>query len=144
MEDFLIEHGLPALGILSFLAATLVPLGSEWLLVTLVLQGQPVVELVVIATVGNVLGAFTTYGIGWWGAAFLQKTILRMDEQQAERAVQLYTRYGPVSLLFAWLPIIGDPLCLAAGLLKMPPLYFALPVTLGKLGRYIFIAVVTA
>ena len=144
MEPFLIDHGLPALFVLSFLAATLLPLGSEWLLLTLVLKGQSVTPLVLVATIGNVLGAIVTYSIGRWGAEFLQKKVLRLDDRQAERATQLYTRYGPVSLLFAWLPIVGDPLCLAAGLLNLSPLRFLLPVTIGKLGRYLFIALLSS
>ena len=144
MEEFLITHGLPALFFLSLLAATLIPLGSEWLLVALVLQGFPVSELVAVATLGNVLGAFITYGVGLWGAAFVQRKILRMDRQQAERAMQLYSRYGIFSLFFAWLPVIGDPLCLAAGVLKLHPILFLLPVFLGKLGRYGCIAMLSS
>jgi len=140
MESFFLDHGLPALFLLSFLAATLLPMGSEWLLVTLLLQGFPVVQVVAIATLGNVLGAFVTYGIGIWGSGFFMKTILRVDEKQSARAIELYQRYGTISLLFAWLPIIGDPLCLAAGILRLQPLLFLVLVFIGKLGRYAFIA----
>ncbi len=140
MENFFLEHGLPALFFLSFLAATLLPLGSEWLLLTLVLQGLPPMQVVAVATIGNVLGAFVTYGIGIWGSDFFMKKLLRVDEKQSAKAMEMFQRYGTVSLLFAWLPIIGDPLCLAAGILRVRPLLFLVLVSIGKFGRYAFIA----
>lgn len=141
MENFLLNNGLPALFLLSLLAATLLPLGSEWLLVALILQGLPSTQVIAVATVGNVLGACITYAIGIWGSEFCMKTILRVEKKQAARAMELYQRYGAISLLFAWLPIIGDPLCLAAGILRLQPLLFLFPVFLGKLGRYSLIAI---
>ncbi|MEN8189322.1 MAG: YqaA family protein [Thermodesulfobacteriota bacterium] len=140
MENFLLDHGLPALFFLSLLAATLLPLGSEWLLVALILQGLPSTQVVAVATLGNVLGAFLTYIIGIWGSGFFMRKVLRVDRKQTARAMELYQRYGAVSLLFAWLPIVGDPLCLAAGILRLQPLVFLFFVFVGKLGRYAFIA----
>ena len=140
MENFLLHYGLPALFFLSLLAATLVPMGSEWLLLSLLFQGFSPVQVVVVATLGNVLGACITYGIGVWGSEFLMKKLLRVDEKQSTRAMALYQRYGPFSLLLSWLPVIGDPLCLAAGVLRLQPLLFLLPVVTGKLARYTFIA----
>ena len=140
MGNFLLNQGLPALFLLSLLAATLLPLGSEWLLVALILQGLPSTQVVAVATLGNVLGAFITYGIGIWGSEFFMKKLLRVDKKQTARAMEVYQRYGAVSLLFAWLPIIGDPLCLAAGILRLQPLLFLFLVFLGKIGRYAFIA----
>ncbi len=143
MESFFLDHGLPALFLLSLLAATLLPMGSEWLLVTLILQGFPATQVVAVATLGNVLGAFVTYGIGIWGSGFIMEKLLRVDEKQSAWAMELYQRYGTVSLLFAWLPIIGDPLCLAAGILRLQPLLFLVLVFIGKLARYTFIALLT-
>lgn len=140
MESFLLNNGLPALFLLSLLAATLLPMGSEWLLVTLILQGSSVSQVIAVATLGNVLGAFITYGFGIWGSDFFMKKLLRIEEKQSAKAVKLFQRYGTASLLFAWVPVIGDPLCLAAGILRLQPLLFFVPVFLGKLGRYAFIA----
>jgi membrane protein YqaA with SNARE-associated domain len=141
MENFLFSYGLPALFLLSLLAATLLPLGSEWLLVTLILQGFSATQVVAVATLGNVLGAFITYGVGIWGSDFVMRKLLRVDGKKSVRAMELYQRYGAVSLLFAWLPIIGDPLCLAAGILRLQPLLFLAFVSVGKLGRYVLVAV---
>ncbi len=144
MENILLDHGLLALFLLSLLAATLLPLGSEWLLISLILQDVPAPQVVAVATLGNVLGAFITYGIGVWGSGFFMRKFLRVDEKQTARAMELYQRYGPVSLFFAWLPIVGDPLCLVAGILRLQPLLFFFPVFVGKFGRYAFIAIATA
>jgi len=143
LEDILLKHGLPALFVLSFLASSLIPLGSEWLLVALIVKGLPVESLVITATLGNSLGACTTYAIGLWGSALLIDRVLRIDRQRVDHAMALYRKYGSWSLLFSWLPIIGDPLCLAAGLLKFRFPLFAALIVLGKLGRYVAVAVIT-
>jgi len=143
LEDLLIKHGLPALFVLSFLASSLIPLGSEWLLVALIVKGLPVESLVITATLGNSLGACTTYAVGLWGSALLIDRGLHLDRQRVIQAMTLYRKYGSWSLLFSWLPIIGDPLCLAAGLLKFRFPLFAALIVLGKLGRYVAVAVIT-
>lgn len=143
MEQILTTHGLPALFCMSFLAATLVPIGSEWLLVTLLLKHHDPVLAVAVATVGNWLGACTTYAVGMWGGPFLVRRVLRVDEETERRADRLYARYGSWSLLFTWLPVIGDPLCLVGGILRVGFGRFSLLVGSGKLARYAFIAWVT-
>lgn len=134
---------LPSLFTLSFLAATVLPLGSEWLLVVMVLEGFPVTGLVATATAGNFLGACTTYLIGIWGSTFLIHTVLRISTPQLTRAEQLYNKYGSWSLLLSWVPIIGDPLCLAAGILRTHALRFAILVFVGKFFRYATLAYLT-
>ncbi len=140
MESFLLHNGLTALFVLSFLAATILPLGSEWLLVALVVQGIDPVPVVAVATAGNFLGACTTYALGFWGSEFLLQKVLRIKTDERERAERFFKRYGSWSLLFAWLPLVGDPLCLVAGSLRFHFFPFACLVCLGKLGRYAFIA----
>ena len=143
MNDFLVIHGLPALFLLSFLASTLVPLGSEWLLVVLLLKGADPAAAVTTATVGNWLGACTTWAIGVWGGPFLIRRLLRVSPGDEERAERFYSRYGSWSLLLSWLPVIGDPLCLVGGLLRVDFLRFTLLVFAGKLARYIAVAWLT-
>lgn len=142
MEDSLVHLGLPALFVLAFLAATVAPLGSEWLLVALLLRGADPVGAVATATAGNFLGACTTWGIGWYGSPWLLKRVLRVDQRSQERAERLFARYGTWALLLSWVPVIGDPLCLLAGLLKVPALRFAVPTLAGKLARYAVLSVV--
>jgi membrane protein YqaA with SNARE-associated domain len=143
MHDILISHGLPALFLLSFLASTLVPLGSEWLLVVLLLQGTDPAAAVTTATIGNWLGAVTTWAIGVWGGPYLIRRVLRISPSDEERAERFYGHYGSWSLLLSWLPVIGDPLCLVGGLLRVGFLRFSLLVFTGKLARYIAVAWVT-
>ncbi len=143
METLLFEQGLTALFALSFLAATLVPIGSEWLLVTLILQGTDPGTAVVVATAGNTLGACTTYAIGIFGGPFLMEKVLRITDKDRQRAQGIYQRFGIWSLLLSWVPIVGDPLCLLGGLFRIPALPFVLLVLLGKLGRYAALAALT-
>jgi membrane protein YqaA with SNARE-associated domain len=140
MHDLLVRHGLPALFLLSFLASTLIPLGSEWLLVVLLLNRTDPLAAVMTATVGNWMGASTTWAMGVWGGPFLIRRLLRISPSDEERAESFYTRYGSWSLLLSWLPVIGDPLCLVGGLLRVGFLRFSLLVFTGKLVRYVVVA----
>ncbi len=143
MHDFLIQNGLPALFILSFLAATLIPLGSEWLLIVLVLGHHDPFNVIAIATLGNTLGACTTYLIGRWGSDLIIRRLLSISPTDQQKAEKLYTKYGCYSLLFAWLPVIGDPLCLVGGLLRTNFLLFLSLVFVGKLARYATLGFIT-
>ena len=143
MDEFLVNHGLLALFCLSFLASTLIPLGSEWLLVALLIKGHDQTMTVLAATVGNTLGAWTTYLIGMWGSSFILFNILRMKDHERLRAEILFKRYGAWSLLFSWLPVIGDPLCLVGGILRVRPVQFLALVFCGKLARYVAVGMLT-
>ncbi|MBU0680309.1 MAG: DedA family protein [Proteobacteria bacterium] len=143
MPEFLLHNGLPALFVISFLAATILPLGSEWLLVALILQAHDVENVVAVATLGNYLGACTTYAIGVWGSTFIMEKILRINQNQVERATRLYQKYGSWSILLSWVPVIGDPLCLVGGSLRLNFIHFSLLAFSGKLARYALIASVT-
>lgn len=137
MLDMSTEHTYIALLIVSFLAATLLPLGSEWLLVALLLGGKSPILVVVIATVGNTLGGATNYLIGRWGSTWLISKVLRINPDQQQQAQDWFQRYGSLSLLFSWLPVVGDPLCLVAGTLRTSLARFFVLVTTGKALRYI-------
>lgn len=136
MQEFLVANGYPALFLLSFLASTLIPLGSEWLLVALIIQGFEPLPVVLVASAGNILGACTSYGIGLYGSTFLTTRILRLDENHRVRAEQYFATYGIWSLLFSWLPVIGDPLCVVAGMMKIGFSRFIILVMVGKIARY--------
>jgi membrane protein YqaA with SNARE-associated domain len=140
MHDYLLANGYPALFLLSLLASTLIPLGSEWLLVTLIVQGFAPLPVVLVATAGNLLGACTSYGIGIYGSTFLITKVLRMSEHERSRAERFFARYGSWSLLLSWLPVIGDPLCVLAGMMKVGGGRFVLLVLAGKTARYAAVA----
>ncbi len=140
MDAFLPDSGYPALFLLSFFASTLIPLGSEWLLMALIVEGFAPLPVVLVASLGNVLGSCTSYAIGLYGSAFLTAKILRMNEADRSRAEWFFSRYGSWSLLLSWLPVIGDPLCVVAGMLRVGAGRFGLLVATGKFSRYAVVA----
>jgi membrane protein YqaA with SNARE-associated domain len=129
-----------ALFALSFTAATLLPLGSEWLLAARLHPGGDPFLLVAIATLGNLLGAVSTWLVGRYGGEFLIRRCLRIDAETQKSAEERYARYGIWSLLLAWVPLIGDPLCLIAGIFRVRLALFIPLVGTGKLGRYLLLA----
>jgi membrane protein YqaA with SNARE-associated domain len=119
------------------------PLGSEWLLVMMLVCGYEALPSVAVATAGNCLGAVTTYLIGIYGGTWLVVKVLRISPEQQERSRSRYRRFGLFTLLFSWLPVIGDPLCLVAGVLRINFGLFISLVSSGKLLRYAVVAWVT-
>ncbi len=138
--EFLSEHSFVNLFLLSFLAATLLPVGSEWYLVFLIHKGADLPVAVSIATCGNYLGACTTYFVGLWGSSLIIHKFLKISHKDLDRARSLYTKFGSWSLLLSWLPVIGDPLCVIGGIFRVGFLHYSLLVFSGKLARYLTIA----
>lgn len=136
MEELLLEYGLYGLFVLSFLAATFLPVVSEAALVGLILAGADPYACVAVATLGNTLGAMATWGMGRWGSEAFLTRLLGLSAARREKAIRIFARYGSWSLLLAWTPILGDPLCAVAGLFGLPMSRFIPPVLLGKLARY--------
>lgn len=116
----------------------MLPLGSEPALFALVMRGYPAGPAVAVATLGNVLGACTTYWLGRRGAEALERRAAA--PLSATRAGRLLQRYGQPALLLSWVPLIGDALVAAAGAVRIPWLPFVLWVTVGKAVRYIAVA----
>jgi len=138
MLDFLGESPW-ALFVSALVSSTLLPGGSEALLVLQLDSAiYPVWLLLLAATSGNVLGSMITFAMGSWIAKRYPLKALHKPHQQ--RAKRWLTQYGPLALLFAWLPLIGDPLCLVAGWLRLPWLQSLLMIGLGKTARYLMIA----
>ncbi len=128
------EAGLLGLFIYGFLAAALFPGASEGVLFALVkLHPEQATEALLLATLGNTLGGMTTYGL----AHLLPQRFV--DRLSPARLVQM-RRWGPISLLFAWMPVIGDALCAAASALRLPALPGPFWMALGKGLRYLFVA----
>lgn len=117
----------------SFLAATLVPLGSEPAVVVMVRDKYSLQAVVAVATVGNYLGACTTY----WIALRARRAFSPVTSPRERRASMLIARYGQPALLLSWVPLIGDALVAAAGFAPMPFVPFSLWTFAGKLLRYI-------
>ncbi|QGG93041.1 DedA family protein [Agrobacterium sp. MA01] len=133
-----------ALFLAAFLAATIVPAQSEAVLVGLILaEDQPVVLLLLVATTGNVLGSVVNWLLGRFIEHFRDRPWFPVSKQKLARAEAWYRRFGIWSLLLSWVPIIGDPLTVVAGLLRTPFLTFLILVTIAKAGRYAVLAFLT-
>ncbi|EGU32472.1 hypothetical protein VII00023_22356 [Vibrio ichthyoenteri ATCC 700023] len=114
-----------------FLSATLLPGGSEaGLIATLSLNQYTPSIVILVATIGNTLGGLTNYWLGLWLPNRTQ------NEKHGHKAIQWLQKYGYWSLFFSWLPVIGDPLCLAAGWVRMRFLPVFWLILIGKAFRY--------
>lgn len=126
--------------IAAFGAATLLPLQSEAVLAgLLILDRYPVWLLVAVATAGNVLGSVVNWLLGRSIERFRQRRWFPVSEAQLTRAQRAYHRYGRWSLLLSWVPVIGDPLTLVAGVMREPLRSFVAIVLVAKLGRYLVV-----
>ncbi|UXD89454.1 DedA family protein [Thalassolituus hydrocarboniclasticus] len=123
--------------ILALLAASLLPLGSEWLLLVLLSQQLNPLALWLVASAGNTLGSVLNYAIGYYAA---DRVIARQQSQSNisrwQQAERWFGRYGIWSMLLAWLPVVGDLLTLVAGVLRANFPLFLLLVAIGKAARY--------
>ncbi len=128
-----------ALFLSALIAATILPAQSEAVLVGLLLGGYSPAALLAVATIGNVLGSF----INWLLGRGIARAAAAEPKPALERAQRWYQRYGKWSLLLSWLPIVGDPLTVVAGIMREPLPIFLLLVTVAKLGRYLVLAAIT-
>ncbi|MEP5181541.1 MAG: YqaA family protein [Rhizobiaceae bacterium] len=128
----------------ALLAATILPMQSEAVLVGLLVAGEgSVAVLLIVATAGNVLGAVINWLLGRFVLRFKERRWFPVSEEQLARAETWYRRYGRWSLLGSWLPIIGDPITVAAGVMREPIMSFLVLVTLAKAARYMVLAAAT-
>lgn len=123
----------------AFVAATLFPLGSEVALYTLLRQGFDPAVLVAVATLGNTAGSLINWLLGKYLQQLQHKRWFYFSTAQVQKAEAHYQRFGRYSLLFAWLPVVGDLLTLAAGIFNMRPVPFLILVGTGKFLRYLMV-----
>ena len=129
-----------SLFIISFLAATILPFSSELTLAGLIATSSyDNLLLLMIASLGNILGSVVNWILGFYSRNFSKKKWFPFKDQQIEKSTSWFNRFGKWSLLFAWVPIIGDPLTVAAGLLRVKFVEFLTFVAIGKAGRYFLI-----
>lgn len=135
-EDILLQFGYVGLFLVSFAAATVLPLSSEPLLAIMVSTGYDPWLVWLSATIGNYLGALTTYYVGQLGARFLLSRYIKVRPETLSKAQRLYGRWGAPILLLSWLPLIGDPLTFVAGTLNVRLSFFTVFVLIGVGLRY--------
>ncbi|WHA40043.1 YqaA family protein [Agrobacterium larrymoorei] len=128
----------------AFLAATLIPAQSESVLVYLTLTGKySVVLLVAFASLGNILGSIVNWYLGRGVEHYRDRRWFPLTPEKLEKAQGWYARYGRWSLLASWVPIIGDPLTVVAGVMREPLASFIAIVAIAKIGRYAVLALAT-
>ena len=129
-----------SLFVISFLAATILPFSSELTLAGLIVTSNyDNLLLLMVASFGNVLGSVVNWVLGFYSRNLTTKKWFPFKDKQIENSSKWFGKFGKWSLLFAWVPIIGDPLTLVAGLLRVRFLDFIILVTSGKVSRYVLI-----
>ena len=129
-----------SLFIISFLAATILPFSSELTLAGLIIASNyDKLLLLIVASFGNVTGSAVNWALGFYSRNLTTKKWFPFKETQIEKSSQWFRKFGKWALLFAWVPIIGDPLTLVAGLLRVRFLDFIILVAFGKVSRYLIV-----
>ena len=124
----------------SFLAATILPASSELTLAGLLgTKDYNALALLISASLGNILGSVFNWFLGFYLLQSINKKWLPLNQTQINKASIQFQKFGLWSLLFAWLPIVGDPLTFVAGILKIRFYIFLALVSVGKIARYFFI-----
>ena len=125
---------------ISFLAATILPFSSELPLAGLIATSNfDNLLLLIVASFGNILGSVVNWVLGFYSRNLTTKKWFPFKDKQIENSSKWFSKFGKWSLLFAWVPIIGDPLTLVAGLLRVRFLDFIILVAIGKVSRYVLI-----
>ena len=125
---------------ISFLAATILPFSSELTLAGLIATSDyDNLLLLVVASFGNVLWSVVNWALGFYSRNLTTKKWFPFKETQIEKSSIWFIKFGKWSLLFAWIPIVGDPLTLVAGILRVKFIDFIILVAIGKVSRYLIV-----
>lgn len=134
-EHLISSYGSLGVFFLSFLAATILPFSSELILLTGIKTGVPQESALIAASIGNCLGCLFNYGLGF---LFADKTQTKLISSRAGRLAMKWMKgYGTWSLIGSWLPVIGDPLTIVGGLIKVKLLKFISIVFTLRILRYL-------
>ena len=125
---------------ISFLAATILPFSSELTLAGLIATSDyDNLLLLIVASFGNVLGSLVNWALGSYSRNLTTKKWFPFKETQIERSSKWFRKFGKWSLLFAWVPVVGDPITLVAGILRVKFIDFIILVAIGKVSRYLIV-----
>ena len=125
----------------SFISSTILPGHSELTLTAFIYSNKfPVLTLVLVASLGNILGSVLNWYLGFYFIKFKEKKWFPINDSQLEKASVWFTTYGKWTLFLSWVPFIGDPLTVVAGILRVPIITFLIIVSISKILRYVFIS----
>jgi len=125
----------------SFASSTILPGNSELTLTAIISQREyETLYLIIVASIGNVLGSIVNWYLGCYFIKFKNKKWFPFNEKNLDNSSKWFLKYGKWSLLLSWLPFVGDGLTLIAGVLKVPLFEFIILVTFAKVLRYVFVA----
>lgn len=142
MEEFIrfcVEYGYVGMIISAFIAGSVVPFSSEAVILSLMAMGLNVGGLLVCATIGNVLGGMTCYGVGMLGKTEWIARIFRIKPEKMEKAEKFVRGKGSWAAFWAFLPFIGSAVVIALGIMRANVYVTVLSMSLGKLLRYILV-----
>ncbi|MBP1910339.1 YqaA family protein [Methanolobus bombayensis] len=110
----------------------------------LISEGFNVLPVIMVASIGNYMGACTTYYVGLKGRKDIIERFFSISDEQLKKTDRLFARYGSFMLLFTWVPVIGDAITATGGILKLDFRIFSFFVFTGKAARYTALAYLTA
>ncbi|GHT18601.1 membrane protein [Bacteroidia bacterium] len=139
MIEWFAEYGYVGLFVLSFLAATVLPFSSEVVFVGMILGGYNAWTCVFVASAGNLLGGLTCYYIGRCGKIEWVEKFLRIEKTKMERWTGNIQKYGGWFAFFAFAPVVGDAIAVAAGYVRCNLAIVILSMFAGKFARYLFL-----
>lgn len=139
IEELLMNYGYISLFLSSFLGSTILPLGSEGLVLLMIIKKFNLLAIAIVASLGNIAGGITCYWMGYKGRSDRVLKFFRISNERFEKYEKLFAKYGVIVLLFSWLPIMGDIIIISSGILKYKFLYFITYVFIGKFGRYLIL-----
>ena len=126
---------------ISFLAATILPFSSELMLASMLsIENYNRTLLIIFSSLGNILGSVFNWLLGFYFIKLQGKSWFPFSNEQISKSTLWFRKYGQWSLLFAWVPLVGDPLTFVSGTMKTKFLTFIILVSIGKIARYLFIS----
>ena len=134
------EFGLSTVFVVALVSATLLPAGSEWVVLGfLKLEPDLFWTTMVVATAGNTLGGAISWWMGYGAERAYEHAVERVRERKPseQRALTWLRQFGPRACLLSWLPVVGDPLCAVAGWLRLPFWPCLVYMAIGKFARYV-------
>jgi len=128
----------------SFLSSTLLPGHSELTLTAFILINKYlIINLIFFASAGNILGSILNWYLGRYLIKFRDRKWFPLNEVKLNKYSSWFLKYGKWSLFLSWVPFVGDPLTLVAGIFRVPLMTFLIIVSISKILRYCFIGLIT-